>query len=626
MVRFVESDSTGLPLKRRQVAQACARCRRRKKRCCHNDHRDHKERRAEHGPQSPVNGETARAATDSPTLSASGAITTQDDSRRSGGHMSRFVGDMNPEAIFMEATSLCSTRDVSVRGGLGVWEPRTSPRDKSTNDAAAALTSPSRQAVQEMMKAYVQSNCLGCCPPPADFAVLRRIYLEKLDPIFPILDCQSVTSPQTEISEIVLKQVISLAAAADPEATSHFRLSPDGILLSRHDFCTSLSSSIQIILDTGLITDRVLLTRILAALSLYMQPSSPDEADTPAFLSNRAVHQMHTMGLQMASDESQTSSQTTRTLFSCLWALDRLNSAFYGRATLIHERDIGWDLDDCIARQAPPFRLFLMIISLLDKVIALYRPGNRNEKAVLVELPIFEQMILDAGAARVPSSCLASLEIFYHSVAILSSQSPADGTSTSLPVPATNSRRSLAADRITSIVGNEFLGQLSYMPIIPYGVSLSLSVSYRKMRHSNVPMFRSRGKQAFRANASLLKSLDDTFWTVKTMVAMAEQVLQEMDKAVASLAQENGLAEISKKAELASRGDQGPAALGTGDVTADTVIQGTSEWNILENVPDLDVFGNFDPTFDLGAVDAALEGNLDIGASSNWFDWQQLWG
>lgn len=30
MVKFVESDATGLPLKRKQVAQACISCRKRK--------------------------------------------------------------------------------------------------------------------------------------------------------------------------------------------------------------------------------------------------------------------------------------------------------------------------------------------------------------------------------------------------------------------------------------------------------------------------------------------------------------------------------------------------------------------------------------------------------------------
>lgn len=409
MVRFVESDSTGLPLKRKQVAQACARCRRRKKRCFHNHD--------EHGTTDAINS-TARdgeAVVRSPTGRPSSPsppepepLPERPSSQSQEGHASRFIGDLSPEVILMEATSLCSHRDVSVRGGLGIWQPRAPDSTKPTSPFI--LTSPSRQAVQDMLKAYVWSHCIACCPPPSDYAVLRRIYLEKLDPIFPILGGQLSISLQDEIEGKVLQQIVSLAAAADPEASRHLRLNPEGPLLSRHDFCNSLSNSIQTIIDAGLITNRVFLVRILAALSLYMQPSSPDEADIPALLNSRAVHQMHTLGLQMASEDSHRSSKESRTLFCCVWALDRINSAFYGRACLIHERDIGWNLDECITAQPPPFRLFLMLIGLLDSVIGLYRPGNRKENEYIVELPIFEQMILDAGAARVSSSCLGERE------------------------------------------------------------------------------------------------------------------------------------------------------------------------------------------------------------------------
>lgn len=411
MVRFVESDSTGLPLKRKQVAQACARCRRRKKRCFHNcDDRANGNSHSAGDTARPTSGNgdlTSRTPTDPPTpplprfesLPESTASQTREE------HASRFVGDLSPEAILMEATSLCSTRDVSVRGGLGIWQPRAALQ-LAKSSSALAVTFPSRHAVQDMLRAYVWSHCLACCPPPSDYAVLRRIYLEKLDPIFPIIGGQLLNSPNDEIEEKVLQQIVSLAAAPDPEATRHLRLTPEGALLSRHDFCTSLSNSIQTIIDAGLFADRIFLIRTLAALSLYMQPSCPDEADVPALLNGRAVHQMHTIGLQMASEDSHTNSQETRSLFCCLWALDRITGAFYGRACLIHERDVGWDVNECIAAQAPPFRLFLMIVGLLDKVIGLYRPGNRQENDIVIELPIFEQMILDAGAARVSSACL----------------------------------------------------------------------------------------------------------------------------------------------------------------------------------------------------------------------------
>ncbi|KAI0097483.1 hypothetical protein GGR51DRAFT_578036 [Nemania sp. FL0031] len=656
MVKFVESDTTGLPKKRQAVAQACEKCRRRKKRCIHTDpkvHGDpppvvgsppHKLPEAEMPQQlsPPVHHRTSSKPIPIPTPTPTPSLTTGDTQppvspiiaqnggadKRGEAHSSAFYGDLNPEAILMEATSLCSRRDVSAPGGVGIWQAPIPPRPRTQSSSVPSVQSSSRRAVQDMLRSYLWNHCLPCRAPAADYAVLRRIYFEKMNPIFPIFEDPATSPAPDEPTDILVQQVISLAAAADPEAVQYLRVSPNGPLLSRQEFCACLSNSVLTTMDAGIVTDRVWLTRLSAALSLYTQPTNAEEADTPALLNSRAVHQMHTLGIQMAVDDGHQKRDMIRTIFCCLWALDRITSAFYGRACLIHERDVGWDLDDCIRAQAPPFRLLLTIINLLDKVISLYRPGTRPSKPVLIELPIFEQMILDAEALRMPSYCLASLEIFYHSVAILSTQSPGDITSSALPNPATNSRRSLAAERITSIISEEFAGQLSYMPFIPYAVSLSLSVSYRKMRHSKVPMFRNRGKKAFRKNMLLLKSMDDMFWKSKTMVVMAEQVLNEMDKAVASLAQENGLMELSKRVEPAPQGER--SQVQSEEVraieTAQNASEVGSEYMLFDAVPDLDVFGHFDPTFDLGAVDAALEGNFDFGTSANWFDCQQQLG
>ncbi|GAW26911.1 putative fungal specific transcription factor [Rosellinia necatrix] len=661
MVKFVESDTTGLPLKRKQVAQACEKCRRRKKRCVHADPKAHghghslpapspdkssgvsqHSQQSQPSPSSRSSKTTrtsAQACTpDSTPNSSTGGVQPVSPAVPSGnggaekdeaGHPSTYYGDLNPEAILMEATSLCSRRDVSAPGGVGIWQAPIPPRPSTRDLSVPSVQSSSRRAVQDMLRSYLWNHCLPCRAPAPDYAVLRRIYFEKMNAIFPIFEDPSVSSAPDEPTDILVQQVVSLAAAADPEATQHLRVSPNGPLLSRQEFCACLSNSVLTTLDAGIVTDRVWLIRLSAALSLYTQPTNAEEADIPALLNSRAVHQMHTLGLQMAVDNGHQKKGMIQTIFCCLWALDRITSAFYGRACLIHERDVGWDLEECIQAQTPPFRLLLMIITLLDKVIGLYRPGTRANKPILIELPIFEQMIIDAEALRMTSSCLASLEIFYHSVAILSTQSPADVTSSAMPNPATNSRRSLAAERITSIIAEEFAGQLSYMPFIPYGVSLSLSVSYRKMRHSKVPMYRSRGKLAFRKNTLLLKSMDDMFWKSKTMVAMAEQVLNEMDKAVASLAQENGLADLSKRVEPGPQGERSgevlPEEIRPLDLTQNAT-DGGGEWMLFDAAPDLDVFGHFDPTFDLGAVDAALEGNFDFGTSTNWFDWHQQWG
>ncbi|KAI1264752.1 hypothetical protein F5Y18DRAFT_417664 [Xylariaceae sp. FL1019] len=629
-VRFVETDPIGLPLKRKQVAQACERCRKRKKRCTHTESLVHE------SPSSPssatrkptlVNDRPSASPgpSDRKELPAVQDGSVRPDSQRDPNY--RYIGDLNPGAILMEATNLCSHRDTS-RRSVGTWHSHF-PRQETQMQGIPNAHSESRRAVQDMMKSYLWNHCLLCRPPAADFAVLKKIYFEKLNMILPFFEPESLSHPPDAVTGILIEQVVSLAAAADPEATRHLRLSATGSALSRQEFCACLSNSVLTALDVGLVTNRIWIARLSAALSLYTQPMHPEDADIPAQLNSRAVHQMHTLGVHMAREEDNPAALTMQTLFCVLWALDRLTSALYGRACLIHERDVGWDIDEIIRKQAPPFRLLLLLIEQLDNVIALYRPGTRSSTRTTMELPIFEQMIIDAEALKVPSFCLASLEIFYHSVAILSSQSPTDVTTSSLPNPATNSRRSLAADRITALVGEQFTGQLAYMPLIPYGISLSLNVSYRKMRHSKVPMFRSRGKQDFERNMLLLKSMDDTFWSARTTVAMAEQVLHEIDKTVASLAEENGLVDHPRKNEPTST-TSGAHFEASMDVSTGTNAVDGNNFDpvLLNNMPDLDVFGHFDPTFDLGAFDAALEGNLDFGhfQSSNWYDWQQTLG
>ncbi|KAI1321514.1 hypothetical protein F5Y16DRAFT_68363 [Xylariaceae sp. FL0255] len=640
MVKFIESDQDGFPRKRKQVAQACERCRQRKKRCIHTE-------TTGVVTESPSPSRLSLKATGRPPSSSghrpssqqhetSLTPTTQGVALSSGNGTqqpedhppSMFVGDMSPGSVLMEATNLCSHRDTSTQGGIGTWQAQLASQSNRV-PGILSVQPTSRKVTQDMLASYLWNHYLPFTPPGEDFAALKRIYLDKLDPLIPFFGPECLRNPPNKVTEILLKQVVSLAAAADPEAAQHLRLTSGGPLLSRQEFCAFLSNSVLTALDAGLVTDRIWVTRFSVALAFYSQPLTPEDADVPSLLNSRAIHQMHTLGLHMGAG-SDKKIEATRTLFCTLWAVDRIISAFYGRACLIHERDVGLDIEDCIQRQAPAFRLLLTVVVQLEKVIALYRPGTRMERPTFVDMPIFEQMIYDAEALRIPSNCLASLEVFYHSVAILSSQSPADGTTSTLPNPATNSRRSLSADRITQIVGCEFRGQLAYTPIIPYGVSLSLNVSYRKMRHSKVPMFRSRGKQSFRTNTALLKSMDDMFWTARTMVAMAEQVLEEMGKAVASLAQENGLTDSSKKGDQPSSAESSQPPLQTHDIrTAENTGMGSlfdgdnTNWLLLDSVLDLDVFGYFDPTFDLGAVDAALQGNLDFGVSSNWFDWQQ---
>lgn len=111
------------------------------------------------------------------------------------------------------------------------------------------------------------------------------------------------------------------------------------------------------------------------------------------------------------------------------------------------------------------------------------------------------------------------------------------------------------------------------------------------------------------------------------MGGMAEQVLQEMGKAAASKAQESGSKESSV---LEGNASQAPAvhqfSVVPREIPLGTMGPQDTSLPMVDAVPEIDVWGHLDPNFNMGAIDAALQSNLDIGTSANWFDWQQNWG
>lgn len=166
-----------------------------------------------------------------------------------------------------------------------------------------------------------------------------------------------------------------------------------------------LSKAIFSSLDANALVDRVDHIRVLLIMSFFYQPVRATERDLPSLIFSQAVHYAQSLGIHLlgySAPERDTRSKDAEGLFCALWALDRINAAFNGLPCLIHERDTDRDLDKCIAAQEQPaFRLFLKVAMMLDHVICLYRPCNKGEETV--ELPIYESMIMDAGAEKLPT-------------------------------------------------------------------------------------------------------------------------------------------------------------------------------------------------------------------------------
>jgi hypothetical protein len=349
------------------------------------------------------------------------ASNAREPSERSEIHSSRFIGDLNPQGVFIEATS-AAERDSSHRGGVGVWHPKDISNETinlTSNGFSAASQLggyfQSNSLVRESLSTYLQTQFLHCAPPTPHFNALKDIYLRKVHPIFPILDQWNFSVDDVSPSTTIMKQALCLAASTNWEAAPHLRLGSDGPLLTHQEFSRRLSATMRSAIDFGLVTDKLVLIRALAVLSLFMQTSNNLEEDLPALLSSRAIHHMQTLGLhQLRAGQD---SDTIETLFCALWTLDRLTAAFYGRPVVLHENDIGRDLDACTKKQEPCFRLFLMVVRWLDKVISLYRPNSTTSVTQLaIEMPDFEDMIVAAETTRVPDTILGmSISLLLHS-------------------------------------------------------------------------------------------------------------------------------------------------------------------------------------------------------------------
>jgi len=219
-------------------------------------------------------------------------------------------------------------------------------------------------------------------------------------------------------------------------------------------------------------------------------------------------------------------------------------------------------------------------------------------------------------------------------------------------------RQSLSVSIIGSTVSRELQDQLVLFPFVPYAMSLSLSVAYREMRHSKLHLHRARSRVHFQTICDALFELEGTFWSAATTSDMGKKLLREMDRVFSTVSGtekrpqqcgNNSLGGIgngdqvrpashspnytnckSRDIELCFGASNYPSflkgqfhiltnliqALGTRTPTngsgqvPNQMIQDFDS-SIFDSMADIDLFGMFDPAFDLEGFDACLEGNLN---------------
>lgn len=149
------------------------------------------------------------------------------------------------------------------------------------------------------------------------------------------------------------------------------------------------------------------------------------------------------------------------------------------------------------------------------------------------------------------------------------------------------------------------------LPIVPYAVSLALRVFYRELRFTKVPLFRARARRQMMTACGILRELGDIFHVATVMADLAQQTLNELDKAYSSI-MKNRTEDERERNDSIQQEEAGRISvvashqIESGSYSMEDTDVSTIDWSVLDTLPDVDIFEHFDPNFDLNIIDAAL--------------------
>ncbi|KAJ5992868.1 hypothetical protein N7451_008592 [Penicillium sp. IBT 35674x] len=505
---------------RNRASRACPTCQQRKKRCrhlapssvegqllpTHNTNKLNTNRNVA-SPLGFRDSHTHGLATWERTSSADPALQTIPSTER-------FVGDLNPEAIIRE--KLDEPTSNRLRDRVGLWISSQSIQDRdhdvhnsrhSADKKAFSVLPPAptldRQAIEILLNQRSSSAIQACGQlPKMTREPLTAIYFSKINHTIPLLEMDSFVNAQAQnCASNFLERAICLVAAKDLEALPYLRLVEKGPVVPTRQFCSSIYNGLTVAMDMELESDRLTRIRTLALMSLHFEGSL--HLDRP----------------------DRTSEDALVKLFWGLWTLDKMHASIGGRPVLLADRDIGIPRPKSHTQGA--FGVWLAISDLLATVISYYRPSAVSTSGWEEGFPAFEDIVGDDAHGDLDFSTLGILELYYHCVAILSCRykltDSLDGTKVS------SIRQGLAAVRILSIVASECADRLPPLPIVPYAISLSMSVSYRQLRSSKLITHFNRAKASLETCCYLLEDLSPRWSSAEAMARLGRKALQHID-------------------------------------------------------------------------------------------------
>ncbi|KAL1843962.1 hypothetical protein VTJ49DRAFT_6366 [Mycothermus thermophilus] len=500
-----------------------------------------------------------------------------------------FLGDLNPESILVEATmtQTATPKPQHAEGPSALqigFVPPVSPRQsrrspalgrdhsrgtegaKSVEETVGPFFSLPRDDgsrlivhVEDAAKLAALAQALATralaekvLPSELEWSAMRDIYLAKVHPIFPLFDrFMLVNLPASASLRELIQATVCLASATDPDAgplltlkasvdgkTESTRVSYDEYSHAMADFIKNRLEELREAQQISLVNQ----IQVLALTCLYWQPAGRTERLQPLDLWARVASLVHTHGIHLGilpraqGERDGDCGEAGSRLFKCLYVIDRLIAAIAARPLMFHNMDL-MQVPRPEPSDPPIFRLFLSLILLLDQVFDMYRP---RPTISYIDLPVFERMAIEAGAQCEPESLLATMEVLYHAIGVLSVRMPRHRFRTApecdalhslptqhLPPSSVNARRSHSADRILDVLENY---KLSPVPFVPYASTLSLSVAYRKWRFSRLPMFRSRGGADFKKMLPVVQRLGAIWGSARINGQLGQAVMRKLDQ------------------------------------------------------------------------------------------------
>lgn len=309
---------------------------------------------------------------------------------------------MAPEAHCLGAAFLQVQQDRPDRDSTG-FRP-----DSNRNNRRSPETSEARCRGCTCGKADIgcQTNIgnedVEVFPPSSARAILIDIYFSKIQPILPIVEETAFKKAYAEQSApTILVQAICLAAAKDYGARRYLCLIDHSTVLAPRPFAERLYASILLGLNSKINHDKVVLIQALALTSLHSE--GIDGAENSAMHLAQAIVYAQTIGLHRKYIQGNPEQTALKTLYWCLWTLDRWNAVMYRRPVWINDNDHSPDMKSN-ATGGKAFLVWLSIAVMLDEVIHLYRPSPGSQTGWDEKFPSFEGIVEKHDGSSIESS------------------------------------------------------------------------------------------------------------------------------------------------------------------------------------------------------------------------------